>query len=159
LGSAGTLLANRNWVKDDSEFWVLYGDVLTTMNFDRMLAFHRSRPAAATLGLYQVEDPRRCGVAVFDEESVVQEFEEKPKQPRSKWAFAGILIATPELFDFIPAHTPADIGYDVLPHLIGRMRGYPITEFLLDIGTIDNYELAQGTWPGTQVNDVGSTIR
>jgi len=28
------------------------------------------------------------------------------------------------------------------------MRAYPIPEFVLDIGTLENYELAQKTWPG-----------
>jgi hypothetical protein len=42
----------------------------------------------------------------------------------------------------------ADIAFDVLPQLIGRMHAYGISEYLLDIDTCQNYELAQRTWPG-----------
>src|SRR6266566_21391 len=40
LGSAGTVRANRDWIKKESSFWVLYADVLTTTNLNGMLAFH-----------------------------------------------------------------------------------------------------------------------
>src|SRR5437667_4589830 len=51
LGSAGTLLANRNWVKGEASFWVFYADVLTTADMNRMLEFHRSRAQIATIGV------------------------------------------------------------------------------------------------------------
>ena len=41
LGSAGTLVANRDWVANEPCFWVLYADVLTNVNLTKMLAFHR----------------------------------------------------------------------------------------------------------------------
>ena len=67
LGSAGTLRQNRDWVAGEKEFWVFYADVLTTVDLTRMLAFHRSQPAAATIGVYRVSDPRRCGIVDFDQ--------------------------------------------------------------------------------------------
>ncbi|PYX94377.1 MAG: nucleotidyl transferase [Acidobacteria bacterium] len=148
LGSAGTLRANRDWVTSDSEFWVLYSDVLTTFELSKMMAFHRSRRPAATIGLYQVKDPSRCGVVLFDSQRVVREFEEKPVHPKSNWVFSGLLIATPELLDAIPPQSPVDLGFHVLPKLAGRMLAYPISDYLLDIGTMENYHTAQTTWPG-----------
>jgi NDP-sugar pyrophosphorylase family protein len=35
-----------------------------------------------------------------------------------------------------------------LPQLAGRMLGYPIHDYLIDIGTMENYHKAQTTWPG-----------
>ena len=148
LGSAGTLRANRDWVTSDSEFWVLYSDVLTTFELSKMMAFHRSRRPAATIGLYQVKDPSRCGVVLFDSQRVVRESEEKPVPPKSNWVFSGLLIATPELLDAIPPQSPVDLGFHVLPKLAGRMLAYPISDYLLDIGTMENYHTAQTTWPG-----------
>src|SRR5438309_1261618 len=43
LGSAGTLLANRQWVAGEAYFWVLYADVLTNANLSPMIALHESR--------------------------------------------------------------------------------------------------------------------
>ncbi len=148
LGSAGTLLANREWVAHESSFWVLYGDVLTTTDLVKMLELHDRRRPVATIGLYQVKDPTRCGVVTFDENFVVREFEEKPRQPKTNWAFTGLMLASPELLDFVPSRVPVDLGFDVLPQLAGRMVAYPITDYILDIGTIENYQAAQNSWPG-----------
>jgi mannose-1-phosphate guanylyltransferase len=148
LGSAGTLRANRDWVKGESCFWVLYADVLTTANLTRMLEFHQLRKPIATLGLYHVPDPRRCGVVQFDETGIIREFVEKPANPSSHWAFSGLMIGTPELLDSIPSSQPADLGFDVLPLLTGHMLAYPMHDYLLDVGTMENYRLAQTSWPG-----------
>jgi len=148
LGSAGTLLANRDRVASEPEFWVLYADVLTNLDFSRMLAFHRQSRPAATLGLYQVSEPWRCGVAIFDENNVVREFVEKPKQPKSKWAFSGILLGTSELLEAIPREVPSDLGFHVFPRLVNRMLAYTISDYLVDIGTMETYQSAQTTWPG-----------
>lgn len=148
LGSAGTLLANREWVSTESCFCVLYADVLTNTNLNRMLDLHLKRRPIATLGLYQVPDPSRCGVVSFDSEMVIREFVEKPANPRSNWAFSGIMIGTPELLDHVPARYPVDLGFDVLPQLVGKMLASPISDYILDIGTLANYQAAQDTWPG-----------
>jgi mannose-1-phosphate guanylyltransferase len=154
LGSAGTLSCNRAWVEADESFWVLYADVLTNLDLRLMMTQHRNGDYAATMGLYQVKDPKRCGVVEFDDHKIVRGFEEKPLLPKSNWVFSGVLIGTNELLDAIPPHTPVDLGYSVLPKLVGRALAFPIHNYLLDIGTMDNYLLAQDTWPGfqTEVN-------
>jgi len=148
-GSAGTLLANRKWVQGEEKFWVFYADVLTNTDLAAMLAFHDSA-SAATLGLYSVPDPQRCGIATLDEGSTVVSFVEKPAMPSGNLAFAGLMLATPELLDAVPQKRGADIAFDVLPRLLGRMRGYRIPEYVLDIGTLENYDLAQKSWPGIE---------
>src|SRR2546428_62625 len=82
------------------------------------------------------------------EDGIVREFIEKPTHPSSNLAFAGLLISTPALLDAIPRKQPVDIGFDVLPQLVGKMLAYPISDYLIDIGTMDNYQRAQATWPG-----------
>jgi mannose-1-phosphate guanylyltransferase len=148
LGSAGTLRANRDWIIADEFFWVFYADVLNRADLEGMMTTHRRRKPAATLGVYEVPDPRRCGIVTANDDGVIEEFVEKPEHPASNLAFSGLMIATPEVLDVIPPATPADIGFHVLPRLTGRMIAYPIRDYLLDIGTIENYEKAQATWPG-----------
>jgi mannose-1-phosphate guanylyltransferase len=148
LGSAGTLLANRSWIGSERDFWIFYGDVLTNTNMTRMLEFHRRRDQIATIGVYEVSNPKQCGIVTVDQEHVVREFIEKPANPSSDLAFSGILVATPAIFDVIPRRVPADIGFHVLPKLVGRMAAYPISEYLVDIGTPASYLYAQLTWPG-----------
>ena len=145
LGSAGTVVANRAWVGSDPAFWILYSDVLTNTNLNRISEFHSRHGAVATLGLYNVPDPSRCGVSIMDHEVVIMEFEEKPQVPRSNWAFSGLMITDRRLFDAIPPGIPADPAFHVLPRLLGEMRGYHIEDYLLDIGTMSNYQKAQIT--------------
>jgi len=149
LGSAGTLLANRAWVDAEPYFWVFYADVLNQVDLAAMSRMHRARQPAATLGVYRVPDPTRCGIVNVTEDGTVSEFVEKPSQPRSDLAFSGLLIGTPELLAAIPPKHPVDLGFDVLPRLVGRMSAYPISEYLIDIGTMENYQRAQATWPGS----------
>jgi mannose-1-phosphate guanylyltransferase len=148
LGSAGTVLANREWVNKERSFWVFYADVLTTANLNLMLAFHGSRGQIATIGVYEVADPSRCGIVQVNERGVVFDFEEKPEAPIGNLAFSGLMLATPALLNFIPDQCPVDLGFHVLPQIVGRMAAYRIPEFIIDIGTVETYRAAQERWPG-----------
>jgi mannose-1-phosphate guanylyltransferase len=147
LGSAGTLEANRAWVNSEELFWVFYADVLNRVDLGAMMQFHKSRNPVATLGVYEVADPARCGIVDVTGDGTVLEFVEKPTQPRSNLAFSGILIASPSMLQVIPSRKPADIGFDILPKLAGKMLAYRIKDYLIDIGTMHNYQEAQDTWP------------
>jgi len=148
LGSAGTLRANRDWVANEDLFWVFYADVLCHPDLSKMLQRHLQRKPAATLGVYEVPDPRRCGIVSTDADGVIRQFVEKPTNPVGNLAFTGVMIGTGEMLDAIPQEMPADIGFHVLPQLSGRMLAVPIGGYLLDIGTMENYQTAQQTWPG-----------
>lgn len=156
LGSAGTLLQNRAWVGQDSEFWILYGDVLTNTDLAGMLRIHRQHKQAATIGVYEVSNPKQCGIVDVDAGGIVRSFVEKPENPSSNLAFAGLMVATPAVFELIPQQIPADIGFHLLPKLVGRMAAYPISEYLVDIGTYEKYEYVQRTWPGLQASGMDS---
>jgi mannose-1-phosphate guanylyltransferase len=147
-GSAGTILANRDWVRNEDAFWVFYADVLTTTNLNDMLDFHRSHGQLATIGVYQVSDPSRCGIVQLDGRGVVRDFVEKPQVPQGNLAFSGLMVSTPALLDFIPNTIPVDLGFHVLPKIVGQMAAYTISDYLIDVGTLETYQTAQATWPG-----------
>lgn len=152
LGSAGTLRANREWVGRDEDFWVLYGDVLTSLDLRKMQACHTAHNALATMGVYEVENPRRCGIVTCNAVGKIVDFIEKPENPTSNLAFSGILLARSSVLDLIPADKPApDIAFDLLPKLVGSMYAYVVDDFLIDIGTRETYERAQREWPGLQL--------
>ena len=148
LGSAGTLRANRDWIARESLFWIFYADVLTTADLSRMLATHRRHSSAATIGVNPVPDPSRCGIVSVSDNGLVESFIEKPQRPAGNLAFSGLMLATPALIDAIPDQVPADIGFHVLPQLTGQIAAHSIREYLMDIGTMENYRAAQETWPG-----------
>jgi mannose-1-phosphate guanylyltransferase len=150
LGSAGTLRANRDWIGSDDDFWIFYGDVLTNVRLELMLDFHRRQRSMATLGVYKVGNPRQCGIVSVDDEHIIRGFVEKPAEPRGNVAFSGVMIASPAILDGIPDQVPVDLGSHVFPKLLGKISAYPISEYLVDIGTPTAYQQAQLSWPGLE---------
>jgi mannose-1-phosphate guanylyltransferase len=155
LGSAGTILANRLWVDQGKPFFILYGDNLTNVNLQKMLLFHHSHGFPFTLGVFKAENPRQCGIAEVDNDGLVIGFKEKPQEPKSDLAAAGVYIADDRIFDFFPengpfpadkAFSPLDLGFHIIPRLVGNMKAYFIEEFLMDIGTPQQYKKAQTLW-------------
>jgi mannose-1-phosphate guanylyltransferase len=159
LGSAGTILVTREWVNNERSFWVFYADVLTTANLNQMLAFHDRHGQIATIGVYESPDTSRCGIVQMDDRDVVRDFVEKPRAPAGNLAFSGLMLATPALLDVIPDTCPADLGFHVLPQIVGRMAAYRITDFMMDIGTPETYRTAQMTWPGLSPSRTQSGFR
>lgn len=148
LGSAGTVLANKGFVKDERYFFIIYGDNLTNINLRKMLEFHVKHGGIFTMGLFKTELPQVCGIAEINEGNIITSFVEKPANPSSNLANSGIYVATEELFEYIPKKEYADFGLDVLPRLTGKMYGYIINEYLLDIGIPENYKWANEEWEG-----------
>ena len=155
LGSGGTILANKHWLEPGAPFFILYGDNLTNVDLKNMLAFHRQHGLPFTLGVFKSRTPEQCGIAEVGEDGVVTGFVEKPREPKSNLAAAGIYVADRRIFRFFPvleagwergSNIPLDLGLHIIPRLKGRMKAYPIHEFLMDIGTLGQYEKAQATW-------------
>jgi len=147
LGSAGTIAANRDFVAGEEAFFILYADNLTNVNLEKMWQFHKGHGGVLTMGLFKANKPGECGIAELDRKGLVVDFAEKPHHPKSDLANAGVYVASPQIFDYIPNKKVVDLGFDVLPELVGKMYGYLIKEYLLDIGTWENYKKAQKEWP------------
>ncbi len=141
LGSAGTLRRYRDFVRGQERFLVVYADNASTVDLAALVRAHRP-DAVATLGLFRVPDPERRGVVAVDADGRVTEFVEKPARPRSDLAWSGLLVGTPGLLDAIPERVPCDLGRDVLPGLVGRLRGFPVEGYHCDIGTPESYRQA-----------------
>jgi len=122
-----------------------------------MLAFHQEHGLPFTLGVFKAENPTQCGIAEIDADGLVTGFIEKPQEPKSDLAAAGVYIADDRIFNFFPENeaqapenlrSPLDLGFHILPRLVGNMKAYLIEEFLMDIGTPQQYEKAQSLWRG-----------
>lgn len=148
LGSAGAA-ARLDWYFTEA-FMVLYGDVLTDVNLTALLEYHTAMNSLATLSLYEVEDPTRCGIVDMDRNGRIRRFIEKPRPEAvvGKLANAGIYVIDPSLLRLVPRGQPADFGVDLFPvalELEMPMYGLPIThtEYVLDIGSIERYMQAE----------------
>jgi mannose-1-phosphate guanylyltransferase len=98
------------------------------------------------MALFDTDNPKICGIAALDDNDMVVSFEEKPKFPKSNLANAGLYIAKPDVIELIPNLEIADIGFHLLPQLVGKMAGWRSRDFLIDVGTIDNLNKANNEW-------------
>ncbi len=146
LGSAGTLAANRQWVAGEEFFLACYADNLTDFDLRSLIDAHRAHGAIATLAVFHSERPSAGGVVELDEAGRVIGFTEKPSEPASDLTNAGIYAFHPSVLDEIDDMPPKDIGYDLLPRLVGRARAVPVEGYLRDIGTMDAYRRAREDW-------------
>lgn len=147
LGSAGTLTANRQWVAGEEFFLACYADNLTDFDLRTLIDAHLVHGAIATLAVFHSERPSAGGVVELDEAGRVIGFTEKPSKPVSDLTNAGIYAFHPSVLDEVDDTPPKDIGYDLLPRLVGRALAVPVEGYFRDIGTIEAYRLAREEWP------------
>ncbi|HNV02007.1 MAG TPA: nucleotidyltransferase family protein [Vicinamibacterales bacterium] len=148
-GSAGTVAAHRAFVDGEESFWIVYADNLTNASLSRLLAAHRANDGVATLALFRTPSPRSSGIVGVEPDGRIVRFREKPDHPEGNLANAGIYLARQAIFDWIPAgQGVTDFGHDVFPRMVGRMYGYEVDGYLIDIGTPERLEQANADWPG-----------
>jgi mannose-1-phosphate guanylyltransferase len=147
LGSAGTLHANRDWVAGEEMFLACNADNLTDFDLRSLIEAHQAHDAIATLTVFRSENPSAGGVVELDSNGRVTGFTEKPPEPLSDLTNAGMYAFRPGVLDDIDGTPPLDIGYDLLPRLVGRARAVLVQGFFLDIGTVDAYRRAREEWP------------
>jgi len=146
-GSAATVAANRHFVDGEASFWIFYADNLTNLRLQPMLDAHARHDGVLTMGLFRAPNPRAAGIVTMDGTGLVVDFTEKPLEPVSNLANAGIYLARQTVFDHIaPSDGVVDFGHDVLPRLIGRMHGCVLDDFLMDVGTPGALARATEAW-------------
>ncbi len=147
LGSAGTLAANRDWVGGEDFFLACNADNLTDFDLQSLADAHRQGGAVATLTAFHSPNPSAGGVLDTDAVGWMTGFTEKPARPVSDLVNAGMYAFSPALLNEIGGPPPRDIGYDLLPRLVGRAMVVPVAGYFRDIGTPDAYHRAREEWP------------
>jgi mannose-1-phosphate guanylyltransferase len=146
LGSAGTLRANRDFVAGEKMFLAINADNLTDFDTRVLINAHRSADAVATLTLFRAPRPSACGIVEMNN-GVVVGYVEKPADPPSDLANAGIYAFHPSVLDDITGRPPKDIGYDLLPQLVGRARAVTLDgSYFIDIGSPAALKRANEEW-------------
>jgi mannose-1-phosphate guanylyltransferase len=148
LGSAGTLRANRDFVAGEPMFLAVNADNLTDFDLHLLIDAHRAGGAIATLALFRAARPCECGVVEVEDGRVVG-YVEKPADPSSDLANAGMYAFHPCVLDEIAGPLPMDIGYDLLPRLVGKAHAVQLDgSYFIDIGTPDALRRARDEWKG-----------
>ncbi len=138
-GTAQPLLQAKEYLSQEP-FLVVYGDVLTKINFLDLLDFHNSHRGIATMALASVEHPSMWGVAAI-EGNRIKDFVEKPKnKTRSHLINAGIYVLDPGVFKYIGSKS-LRLEQDLFPRLAseGKLYGYPFEGEWHDVSTPQIY--------------------
>jgi|LSQX01.2.fsa_nt_gb NDP-sugar pyrophosphorylase family protein len=140
LGTVGPVKLLED--KLDDAFLVMNGDILTLLDYGKMYSFASSQESLLTIGTKEIITPFQFG-NIYTEGDFVTGIDEKPDIRTT--ILAGIYIFKPAALDLIPADTY--YGMDTfIKDMIAHSRPithYPIKEYWLDIGRIDDYEKAQ----------------
>lgn len=147
LGSAGTIAANPAYASDADAIVVIYADNLSDVDLHGLLSFHASHPDPLSMLLFRAADPSACGIVELDAAARVVSFVEKPPLPRSDLANAGVYVLDAAAYREIGHMAVVDLGFDVLPRFVGRMRGWLWAGYHQDIGTHENLERARREFP------------
>jgi NDP-mannose synthase len=132
-------------------FFVINGDVLTSLNLARMLDFHRHQNAALTVAAHRIESRCEFGVIQTGEDGSVNAYVEKPV--RTDFVSMGIYLYEPQVLQHIEPGKYLDF-----PTLVNRLlaAGQRVAAFeepcrWLDIGRPEEYAEAQRAWEADEI--------
>lgn len=140
LGTAGPL----SLLSDLTEtFLVMNGDILTTLDYHRLIEYHRQKKGVVTIAMSQKEVLLELGVMECDPNARLTRYLEKPTLSYS--VSMGVYVFEKEALEWIPRGKYLDFP-ELIQKLLKqekRVICYPSGDFWLDIGRHEDYEEAQ----------------
>lgn len=150
-GTADAITQNIDFIDQYNPEYVLIlsGDHIYKMNYARMLQFHKDQSADVTIAVLEVplKEASRFGIMNCDENDVIYEFEEKPKEPKSNLASMGIYIFSWKqlrkslLQDLKDDKSDHDFGKNIIPDFLStkkKLMAYRFKGYWKDVGTLDS---------------------
>ena len=145
-GTADAVLHNRSVLEhsDADTILVLAGDHIYKMDYQPFIAAHRRRRADVTIATRRVPlaEASRMGILAMDEGDRVNEWQEKPKQPRSDLASMGVYVFSRRALLKWLDDERIDFGAHVIPAMLAggaRVYGYRFAGYWQDVGTIQSF--------------------
>ena len=109
-GLAQAFIIGRDFVGAGDSALILGDNVFYGHDFQPMLRRASARSAGATVFVYPVADPERYGVAEFNADGNVISLEEKPQQPKSRYAITGLYFYDNQVIDIAADLQPSARG-------------------------------------------------
>ena len=139
MGTAGALSLLKE--RPNEPFFVMNGDLLTNVNFEHIFNYHMLNKATATMCVREYDYEVPYGVVKMNDNKII-EIAEKPVQ--KFFVSAGIYMLSPEILDLIPQDEFYDMPtlFEKLIKLSKNVISFPIREYWLDIGRMEEYQRA-----------------
>lgn len=142
LGTGGALGLLPNDLPEDLPLIMINGDILTKVDFQRLLEFHSDNGADATMCVREYDYQIPYGV-INGEGNKITSMVEKPVQ--RFFVNAGIYVVSPQVIQSVPKNHAIDMPTLLEQHMRERnnILMFPIHEYWLDIGRMDDFNRAQ----------------
>ena len=140
LGTAGPLRLFAD--KLDETFIMMNGDILTNLNLQELLEYHKQSGASATISMTNRKEKINYGIVETNADNNLTGWKEKPSLDHN--VSMGIYVLEPAALEYIPEGKPFDLP-DLIIALINAgepVKGYPFDGYWLDIGRPQDYERA-----------------
>ena len=140
LGTAGSLAMIPGL---DETFLTMNGDILTTLDYQALIRYHREQHAALTIAMHRKDVKIDLGVLETNDEGKLVSYNEKPLY--SFDVSMGIYVYEPRVLKYIPKGEYMDFP-DLVRVLLDNgetVAGFHSQDYWLDIGRREDYELAQ----------------
>lgn len=149
-GTANAIYQNLAYMESFNPEYVLIlsGDHIYKMDYEVMLDFHKAHGADVSIAVMPVpiEEASRFGIIVADQNGKIQEFQEKPKEPKSNLASMGIYIFTwkalKEALVTLRDQSNCDFGKHIIPYCHEKgetLVAYEYNGYWKDVGTLGSY--------------------
>jgi glucose-1-phosphate thymidylyltransferase len=144
-GLAQAFLLGREFIGRDSVALVLGDNIFHGHDLTDLLKRASERKSGATVFAYPVNDPERYGVIEFDARGKAVSIEEKPRQPRSRYAITGLY--------FYDAKVP-DIAAGLQPSARGELEITDVNRAYLERGELEVVPMGRGmAWLDTGTHE------
>ena len=134
----------------DSTFLVMNGDVLTTLDFGKLVDFHRAHGYSLTIAVHDRRTRLDYGVVEAEESGRLLGFKEKPEV--SSLVSMGVYVMEPEVLDVIPKDEPFDFP-DLVHALLDQHKSVGVfrySGYWRDLGRHEDYEAANAEWQAAE---------
>ncbi len=146
MGTAGAVKLAEDLIGNDN-FFMFNGDIITHFDFSKILKVHLNYGGLGTISSYIVEDPRRYGTLVIDNNNRIVNFLEKQNLNDSVSGTkpmpinAGIYILESEVLSYIEQGRPVSIEREVFPVLAqeDQLYAYEISGIWKDVGLPEDF--------------------
>lgn len=144
-GLAQAFIIGADFVGDGGVALVLGDNIFYGQGFRKILAAAGARAEGATIFGYPVTDPERYGVVEFDAEGRAISLEEKPKEPKSRYAVPGLYFYDNEV---------VDISKNLKPSARGELEITDVNRIYLERGKLNVELFSRGfAWLDTGTKD------
>ena len=109
-GLAQAFIIGEEFIGKDSCAMILGDNIFYGNGLSKMLKQAAARETGATVFGYYVDDPERFGVVEFDKHGNAVSIEEKPKDPKSNYAVAGLYLYDNKVTEYAKQITPSERG-------------------------------------------------